>query len=126
CAAFSRLEAAGGVAQWSERTQQEPDLAESLARATEEQRRVRTELAGGRTGRDQGASLELGIGGARHPEALKCVPARVAYALARPGYELGERIAEEIVPLWPERCCMEGADASLRSDGAETSPGNGP
>ena len=23
------------------------------------------------------------------------------------------RIAAEIVPLWPERCCMEGADASL-------------
>ncbi len=112
-AAISRLEAAGGVERWSERAQQEPDLAESLARATEEQRRVRTELAGGRTGSDQGASLELGIGGSRNPEQLKCLHAHVAYALARPGYELGERIAEEIVPLWPERCCMEGADASL-------------
>jgi hypothetical protein len=34
-AAISRLEAAGGVERWSERAQQEPDLAESLARATE-------------------------------------------------------------------------------------------
>jgi hypothetical protein len=112
-AAISRLEAAGGVERWSERAQQEPDLAESLARATEEQRRVRTELAGGRTGSDQGASLELGIGGSRKPEQLKCLHAHVAYAMARPGYELGEAIAEEIVPLWPERCCMEGTDASL-------------
>ena len=57
------------------------------------------------------SSLQLGIGGSRNPEQLKCLHAHVAFALARPGYELGERIAEEIVPLWPERCCMEGADA---------------
>jgi hypothetical protein len=112
-AAISRLEAAGGVERWSERAQQDPELGESLARATEEQRRVRTELAAGRSGSDHGASLDLGIGGSRNPEQLKCLHAHVAYALARPGYELGERIAAEIVPLWPERCCMEGGDASL-------------
>src|SRR5262245_30591386 len=111
--AISRLEAAGGVERWSERAQQEPDLAESLRRATEEQRRVRKELSAGRTGSDHGASLELGIGGSRNPEQLKCLHAHAAYALACPGYELGERIIEEIVPLWPERCCMEGVDASL-------------
>jgi hypothetical protein len=112
-AAISRLEAAGGVERWSERAQREADLAESLARATEEQRRVRTELARGRTGSDQGASLQLGIGGSRKPEQLKCLHAHVAFALARPGYELGERIAAEIVPLWPERCCLDGGGASL-------------
>jgi len=112
-AAISRLEAAGGVERWSERARQEPDLAASLTRATEEQRRVRTELAGARTGSDQGASLELGIGGSRNPQQLKCLHAHVAFALARPGYLLGERIAAEIVPLWPERCCMKGPDASL-------------
>jgi hypothetical protein len=112
-AAISRIEAAGGVERWSERAQQEPDLADSLVRATEEQRRVRAALAAGRTGSDHGASLELGIGGSRNPEQLKCLHAHVAYALARPGYELGERIADEIVPLWPERCCMEGREASL-------------
>ena len=110
---IARLEAAGGVERWSERAQHEPDLAASLVRATEEQRRVRTELAGGRTGSDRGASLELGIGGSRNPEQLKCLHAHVAFAMARPGYELGERIADEVVPLWPEKCCMEGTDASL-------------
>jgi uncharacterized protein len=112
-AAISRLEAAGGVERWSERAQREPELAESLTRATEEQRRVRAELAGGETGRDHGASLGLGIGGSRNPEQLKCIHAHVAFAMARPGYELGERIAAEIVPLWPERCCMEGGEPSL-------------
>src|SRR5512133_3591867 len=70
-AAISRLEAAGGVERWSERAKREPDLAESLVRATEEQRRVRAELAGGETGRDQGASLGLGIGGSGNPKQLK-------------------------------------------------------
>jgi uncharacterized protein len=112
-AAISRLEAAGGVERWSERAQEEPELAESLVRATEEQRRVRTKLAHGRTGSDRGESLQLGIGGSRNPEQLKCLHAHVAFAMARPGYELGERIAAEIAPLWPERCCMEGPDPSL-------------
>ncbi|HEY3050282.1 MAG TPA: DUF501 domain-containing protein [Gaiellaceae bacterium] len=112
-AAISRLEAAGGVERWSERAKREPDLAESLARATEEQRRVRTELAVHETGRDHGVSLGLGIGGSRNPQQLKCLHAHVAFAMARPGYELGERIAAEIVPLWPERCCLENGDPSL-------------
>ena len=49
--------------------------------------------------------LDLGIGGAR-PEAktLKCLHAHVAFALARPGYELGERILAEVDPPWPEVC----------------------
>src|SRR2546429_211035 len=46
-AAISRLEAAGGVERWSGAAQREPALAQSLARATEEQKRVRTELAAG-------------------------------------------------------------------------------
>jgi hypothetical protein len=112
-ASISRLEAAGGVERWSERAQQDSELAASLVRATEEQRRIRTGLAAGRTGSDDGASLVLGIGGSRNPAQLKCLHAHVAYAMARPGYELGEQIAAEIVPLWPERCCMEGRDASL-------------
>ena len=67
-AAISRLEAAGGVERWSRRVATDPDLAESLQRATREQRDVRRELAGSKTGRDDGSSLELGIGGARRPE----------------------------------------------------------
>lgn len=105
-AAISRLEAAGGVERWSERVATDPALAESLQRATREQREVRRGLAGTKTGRDDGSSLELGIGGARRPERLKCLHAHAAFALARPGYELGEGVLAEIGSLWPESCCM--------------------
>ena len=95
-AAVSRVEAAGGVERWSEEAAHDPELAASLAAATEEQRSVRRELAAGRSGPDEGASLELGIGGSRHPGRLKCLHAHVAYALARPGYLLGERVLAEL------------------------------
>ena len=112
-AQISRLEAAGGVERWSERVATDSELAASLGRATEQQRAVRRDLAAGRTGRDEGASLELGIGGARRPERLKCLHAHAAFALARPGYALGERIVAEIVPLWPESCCMEARGVAV-------------
>jgi uncharacterized protein len=105
-AAVSRLEAAGGVERWGAALEEDPELARDLERATAEQRRVRRELAGGQTGRDGGASLDLGIGGSGNPRRLKCLHAHVAYALARPGYELGERVVAELDPLWPaQRCC---------------------
>ena len=92
-AAVSRLEAAGGVERWSRAAAGDAELGESLERANEEQRQLRPEL-------------ELGIAGAR-PAAgsLKCLHAHVAFALARPGYELGERIVAELDPLWPSVCC---------------------
>lgn len=112
-AQISRLEAAGGVERWSEQVATDPELAESLRLATEEQRRVRRTLAGDRTGRDEGTSLNLGIGGAKKPERLKCLHAHAAFALAQPGYELGERILAEVVPLWPEKCCIEPKGAAV-------------
>jgi uncharacterized protein len=109
-AAVSRLEAAGGVERWSKAVEEDPALAASLERATAEQRSLRRELADRKVGTDGGASLELGIGGSRNPQQLKCLHAHVAYALARPGYELGDRIAAELQPLWPpDRCCTEDA-----------------
>ena len=104
-AAVSRLEAGGGVERWSDAVAHDPVLAESVGRATAEQRRIRRELARGSLGDDDGASLVSGIGGAGQPERLKCLHAHVAFALARPGYELGERILAEIEPRWPARCC---------------------
>ena len=91
-AAVSRLEAAGGVDRWTRRVDRESELADSLARGNAEQRALRPEL-------------DLGIGGAR-PEAktLKCLHAHVAFALARPGYELGEQILAEVDPPWPDVC----------------------
>ena len=112
-AAISRLEAAGGVERWSEAAAADPQLAASLERATEEQRKVRRGLAGEETGRDDGASLALGIGGSGNPRQLKCLHAHAAFALARPGYELGERIVAEIDPLWPAKCCLLAGETTI-------------
>jgi uncharacterized protein len=91
--AIARVEAAGGVERWSRRAREDPDLHESAQRGYEEQRCLRPELPGG-------------IGGQIRSGSLKCLHAHVAFALARPGYELGERILAEVGPLWPpERCC---------------------
>jgi uncharacterized protein len=108
-AAIARLEAAGGVERWSDEVERDPELAADLEGATEEQRRIRRELAGGATGRDGGASLELGIGGSGNPRRLKCLHAHAAYALANAGYVLGERVLAEVEPRWPERCCLDGS-----------------
>lgn len=105
-AAVSRLEAAGGVERWSAAVVADPVLDDDLRRASAEQAEIRRGLAEG-PGSDDGASLELGIGGSRNPRALKCLHAHVAYALARPGYLLGEAILAELPALWPERCCSE-------------------
>jgi hypothetical protein len=91
--AVSRLEAAGGVGRWTRAAADDPELGASLSAAHEEQRRLRPEL-------------DLGVGGARAgARGVKCLHAHLAFALARPGYELGERILGEIEPMWPERCC---------------------
>ena len=107
-AAIARVEAAGGVARWTAAVERDPELAADLEQANAEQREVRRQLAGGRIGADGGTSIELGIGGAGRGSGLKCLHAHAAYALARPGYELGECILAELGDLWPERaCCME-------------------
>jgi uncharacterized protein len=118
-AAIARLEAAGGVERWSELAAENEVLLASLVHATEEQRRLRHELANGRRGDDQGASLDLGIGGSRSPLHLKCLHAHAAVALARPGYVLGERILAEVRPLWPPAgCCSEALRASVYPGGS--------
>ena len=114
-ASISRLEAAGGVERWTSAARSDPELAESLGQATAEQHRLRKELANGDLGPDDGASLELGIGGAHDPERLKCLHAHAAFALARPGYLLGDRILAEIDPLWPRSCCLDAPDSSVSS-----------
>jgi hypothetical protein len=92
-AAVSRLEAAGGVERWTRAAAEDPELGASLERAHAEQRQLRPEL-------------DLGVGGARPgPAGLKCLHAHVAFALARPGYTLGESILAELEPPWPEVCC---------------------
>ena len=106
-AAISRLEAAGGVDRWTNAVRDDPALAASRARADEGQAALRRALAGAAVGLDDGASLGLGVGGAARKGSLKCLHAHAAFALARPGYELGERILADVEPLWPPRCCTE-------------------
>jgi uncharacterized protein len=100
-AAIARLEAAGGVERWSQAARDDPELGESLARADREQRELRPEL-------------DVGIGGTRARENLKCLHAHAAFALARPGYELGERILDEVDERWcpDERCVRAGGNGA--------------
>jgi hypothetical protein len=107
-AAVARLEAAGGVERWTRAAGDDPELAHSVAAAHAEQGRLRRELAGGRTGRDGGRSLALGVGGAGRGSGLKCLHAHVAWALARPPYELGDRVLAELEAPWPDTCCLAG------------------
>ena len=94
-AAISRLEAAGGVERWTRSVQEDAELDASLKEANAEQRELRPEL-------------DVGIGGSSRSGSLKCLHAHAAFALARPGYELGNRILAELPGLWPDdRCCSE-------------------
>jgi uncharacterized protein len=92
-AQISRLEAAGGVDRWTRAVADDAELGASLERAHDEQRSLRPELPGG-------------VGGATRSGSLKCLHAHGAFALARPGYELGDRILADVGELWPgSGCC---------------------
>jgi hypothetical protein len=101
--AVSRIEAGGGVERFSRLAADDEALGRSLAAADAEQRRLRPEL-------------DVGIGGSRNPAKLKCLHAHAAFALARPGYELGERVLEEAGERWcPDARCRDAT--SGRSPG---------
>ena len=111
-AAVSRLEAARGVERWSEAVTTSPELKADLEAATAAQARIRHDLAAGRIGADHGASLDLGIGGSQNPSQLKCLHAHVAFALAQPGYRVGELMLDEVPERWPRSCCSLPAAAA--------------
>ena len=73
-------------------TESDPELARSLERAHAEQRQLRPELPGG-------------VAGATRTGSVKCLHAHAAFALARPGYELGDRMLAELDGLWPDGGC---------------------
>jgi hypothetical protein len=67
----------------------------SLERANADQQGLRPDVPGG-------------IGGSTRSGSLKCLHAHAAFALARPGYALGERILAELDSVWPESgCCVD-------------------
>jgi uncharacterized protein len=100
-AALARIEAAGGVRRWLGAAASDPVLGASLARAHASQRRQRPEL-------------EAGIAGSVEERSLKCLHAHAAFALALPGYELGDRILAEVDEPWcPDaRCSVADRAAS--------------
>jgi hypothetical protein len=98
-AALARSEAAGGVKRWTEAAESDPQLRESLERANAEQRELRPEI-------------DAGIAGTKHG-ALKCLHAHAAFALARPGYLLGEEIVEEVGERWcPDARCSSASEVA--------------
>jgi len=87
------LSAASGAAS------SDPQLGESLDRANAEQRELRPEIDAGIAGTKSGA--------------LKCLHAHAAFALARPGYVLGEQILEEVGERWcPDRRCAAATEVA--------------
>ena len=94
-AAISRIEAAGGVERWTAAAEADERLSASLAAAQAEQRALRPDY-------------DAGIGGSTRTGSLKCLHAHAAFALARPGYVLGEEILAELPSFWPpDRCCTK-------------------
>jgi hypothetical protein len=91
-AKISRLEAEGGVDRWTQAVRESPELRASLDLANAEQQALRPDIPGG-------------IGGSTRSGSLKCLHAHAAFALARPGYEVGERILDELGDLWPDSGC---------------------
>jgi hypothetical protein len=91
-AQIARLEADGGVERWTRAAEEDDELGASLERAHADQRALRPELPGG-------------VGGQTRAGSLKCLHAHAAFALARPGYELGDQILADVGRLWPDGCC---------------------
>ena len=111
-ASVGALESAGGVKRFAAELAADAELQRALAVALGYQRRRRRALVAQRhlTMLDHGASLHTGIGGVARPHAVKCLHAHAAFALARPGYLLGERVlhaAAAGAPLWcSDRRCV--------------------
>ena len=115
-AAVSRLESDGGVARWTARLAAEPRLARSAADAAADSGIRRADLVREHGLRmvDGGASLTAGVGGVADLLTVKCLHAHVAYALARPGYGLGEAMLAEVADPW----CDDRRCAALPPGGA--------
>jgi uncharacterized protein len=101
-AAVSALEDAGGVARYERLVAADAGARASYRHGAELQRSLRRPAA---VMADGGDSLILGIGGTARDGAVKCLHAHAAFALAQPGYALGQRVVEEAGPLFPEECC---------------------
>jgi uncharacterized protein len=102
-ARIDALEAAGGVDRYERLVAADAAAGAAYEAGAARQRELRRP---GVHMADAGASLALGIGGTARSGAVKCLHAHAAFALAQPGYALGERILDEAAPLFPAgECC---------------------
>jgi uncharacterized protein len=102
-ARIDALEAAGGVDRYEDLVAADAAAGAEYRDGADRQRELRRPAA---RMADAGASLGLGIGGTSRPGAIKCLHAHAAFALAQPGYALGQRILAEAAPIFAAReCC---------------------
>jgi hypothetical protein len=102
-AAVSALEHAGGVDRYQRLAAEDDVIGSSYREGAQRQRTLRRPAP---VMLDDGASLALGIGGTAGDGAIKCLHAHAAFALAQPGYLLGEAVLAEAAPVFPaDGCC---------------------
>jgi len=102
-AAVSALEDAGGVERYQRLVDHDAVLGRSYRDGAQRQRSLRRPAP---VMLDGGASLALGIGGTAREGAVKCLHAHAAFALAQPGYLLGDTVLAEAAPVFPaDGCC---------------------
>jgi hypothetical protein len=100
--AISALEDDGGVDRYQRMVAAGGEAGASYRWGARRQRELRHPAA---VMLDDGASLQLGIGGTRRDGAVKCLHAHAAFALVEPTYLLGRWILDEAVPLHPSGGC---------------------
>jgi uncharacterized protein len=96
--AIGALESAGGVAELEGRLANDPALRADFAEARRRQVALRPELG------------DLGIGGTRAPDTVKCLHAHAAFAIGSPPYPIGDAIIDRAGGV-PSPCCMRARDA---------------
>jgi hypothetical protein len=102
-ARIDALEAAGGVDRYEDLVAADAAAGAEYRDGADRQRELRRPAA---RMADSGASLALGIAGTSRPGAIKCLHAHAAFALAQPGYALGQRILAEAAPIFAMgECC---------------------
>jgi uncharacterized protein len=92
--AVALLESAGMISRLERRLAEDRSLAASFHAARRRQIALRPDLG------------DLGIGGTRSRDHVKCLHAHVAFAIAEPPYRFGEVILDASGGV-PNRCCME-------------------
>lgn len=103
----SRIEAAGGVGEWTSRVESDPQLAAELEAAHEAYARARAEHLD-----PQDPLSELVNGGVAGGQGVKCLHAHYAHARAGGQNPIGEAVQAEIEPLDCASGCVAGGQRS--------------